>query len=60
MDSSHLQQFAERAALGRALEKVFVVMGEPKAALFLAQRIRDYAGVEAVVPQLGDSVEIEL
>lgn len=61
MDSSHLQEFAERAARRRgALEKVFVVMGEPRSALFLAQRIRDYTGVEVVVPQLGDSVEIEL
>lgn len=42
------------------LEKVFVVMGEPRASLFLAQRIRDYLGVEAIVPKLGDSVEIEI
>lgn len=60
MDSDHLQEFAGKAAEGGMLEKVFVVMGEPKSALFLAQRIRDYAGVEAVVPQMGESVEIEL
>lgn len=60
MDSEHLQTFAGRAAGSGALEKVFVVMGEPKAALFLAQRIRDYAGVEAYVPELGESVEISL
>ena len=60
MDSSHLQEFAEHAAEGGALEKVFVVMGEPRSALFLAQRIRDYTGVKAYVPELGESVEIEL
>ncbi len=34
-------------------------MGEPRFALFLAQRIKDYAGIETYVPQLGESVEIE-
>lgn len=59
-DSEHLQEFAARAAEGGTLEKVFLVMGEPKASFFLAQRIRDYVGVEAVVPQLGDTVKIGL
>jgi len=43
-----------------ALKKVFITMGEPKAAMFLAQRLRDYVGVDAVVPKKGDSVEINL
>ena len=43
-----------------SLKKVFVVMGEPGASLFLAQRIRDYLGVTAVVPQAGERVEIVL
>ncbi len=60
MDSEHLQEFAAKAAQSGALEKVFVVMGEPRASLFLAQRIRDYLGVAAVVPELGESVEISL
>lgn len=68
-DSEHLLEFVSRAADlpargaqagGGTLEKVFVTMGEPKASLFLAQRIRDYVGVEAYVPQIGESVEIEL
>jgi metallo-beta-lactamase family protein len=60
MGSEHLQEFAAKAAESGTLEKVFVVMGEPRSALFLAQRLRDYSGVPAVVPQLGNSVEIEL
>ncbi len=57
-DGEHLLQFATDAAEKKTLEQVFVVMGEPKASLFLAQRIRDYAGVGAVVPQAGEGVEI--
>ena len=60
MDSEHLQEFAAKAAESGTLEKVFVVMGEPRASLFLAQRIRDYLGVAAHVPEMGESVEIEL
>lgn len=60
MDGAHLQEFAEQAAAGGVLEEVFVVMGEPRSALFLAQRIRDYAGVSTQVPEMGKSVAIEL
>ncbi len=62
-DRDRLLEFVARissAAADGGLEKVFVVMGEPRSALFLAQRLRDYHGVEAVVPQLGESVEISL
>lgn len=41
-------------------KKVFVAMGEPKASLFLVQRLRDYLDVDAVAPTQGDSYEIEL
>lgn len=41
------------------VQKVFVVMGEPKASSFLAQRLRDYLGLNAVVPKRGESVELE-
>lgn len=60
MDGAHLQEFAGQAAEGGVLEKVFVVMGEPRSALFLAQRIRDYIGVNTHVPELGESVKISL
>lgn len=59
-DSEHLLEFVSRDAEGGALEKVFVVMGEPKASLFLAQRIRDYVGVDAVVPERGEITQIDL
>lgn len=35
-------------------------MGELRSALFLAQRIKDYHGSETYVPQIGESVEVEL
>lgn len=38
------------------VKKVFVVMGEPKSAMFLVQRIRDNLGVDAYAPSQGDSV----
>lgn len=45
---------------GESLKKVFVVMGEPGASAFLAQRVRDFLGVDTAVPQRGDSAEITL
>jgi metallo-beta-lactamase family protein len=56
-DRDQLLAFAESA--GESLEEAFVVMGEPKASAFLAQRIKDFLGVEALVPSLGDSISIE-
>jgi metallo-beta-lactamase family protein len=41
------------------LKQVFVVMGETSASTFLAQRIRDFLGLDAVVPTASSSVEIE-
>ncbi len=57
-DSDHLIEFVEHTA--KTVKKVFVAMGEPKASLFLVQRLRDYLNVDAVYPKKGDSVEIEL
>jgi metallo-beta-lactamase family protein len=36
------------------LEKVLVVQGEPAASLFLSQRVRDYLGIHAHAPRLGE------
>jgi metallo-beta-lactamase family protein len=56
-DMDHLVEFAEQ---GRdTLKKVFVTIGEPKSSMFLAQRLRDYVGLNAVVPQPGDVVDLE-
>lgn len=38
------------------LKKVFLVHSEPKAAFTLAQRLRDYLGVEAITPKYGDNI----
>jgi len=35
------------------IKKVFVVMGEPKASTFLAQRLRDELEVDAIYPERG-------
>ncbi len=42
----------------KTLKKLFVTMGEPKSSQFFAQRVRDYVGVNAVYPSLGETVEL--
>jgi len=56
-DRDQLLQFIEQA--DTSLKKVFITMGEPRASLFLAQRARDFLGVDAVVPENGASYDIE-
>lgn len=56
-DRDALLSFAEQA--GESLERVFVALGEPSSSLFLAQRIRDFLGIDARVPDSGESVELE-
>lgn len=48
-DSDHLLEFAATAQ--DTAKRIFVAMGEPKASLFLAQKIRDNLGVEALYPE---------
>lgn len=57
-DSDHLLQFVDDTK--DTLQKVFVAMGEPKSSMFLAQRLRDYLGVDAKCPEVGETEEIEL
>lgn len=45
--------------LSASAKKIFVVMGEPKSSMFLAQRIRDYLGLEAYAPEGDTSVDLE-
>lgn len=40
------------------LKKVFVVMGEPKSAMFLVQKLRDNLGIDAYAPEAGSSVTL--
>lgn len=56
-DSYHLVKFVGTAK--DTLKKVFVVMGEPHSSMFLAQKIRDNHGVEAIAPELYDVVELD-
>jgi len=53
-DSNGLLDFVSQSA--ETLKQVFVVMGEPKASLFLVQRIRDYFGLDARAPEAGEEV----
>jgi metallo-beta-lactamase family protein len=55
-DSDHLLDFVNSA--DERLKKVFVVMGELKASMFLAQRIRDELSVKAFTPTVGESIEL--
>lgn len=55
-DSDRLLEFV---STGEKLKKVFVVMGEPRSAMYLAQRINDEFNVKAVAPEAGDVVELE-
>ncbi|MEK7515910.1 MAG: MBL fold metallo-hydrolase RNA specificity domain-containing protein, partial [Patescibacteria group bacterium] len=55
-DRDGLLKFAE-ASLPRA-KTIFTAIGEPSAERFLAQRIHDYLGASAIVPDLGQSWEI--
>jgi metallo-beta-lactamase family protein len=57
-DSDHLLTFVQNTA--ETIKKVFVVMGEPKSSLFLAQKLRDYLGIDAVSPKDGESAEIDV
>ena len=41
------------------VKKVFVVMGEPKSTMFLAQKLRDNLGIDAMAPEQGSSVTLE-
>lgn len=55
-DRDELMQFAE-AALPSA-KTIFVALGEPSSERFLAQRIHDFLGAHAVVPEAGERWEI--
>lgn len=53
-DSDHLVEFVEDTA--NTLKKVYVVMGEPKSSMHLAQRLRDNLDVNAYTPEAGEEV----
>jgi metallo-beta-lactamase family protein len=57
-DRDQLLQFAEAALAGKRTKTIFTALGEPAAERFLAQRIHDYLGGSAVVPESGETWEI--
>ncbi len=56
-DSDHLVEFALESA--PTLRQVFVVLGEPKSSLYLAQRLQD-EGVKAMYPERGKRYPLSL
>lgn len=57
-DSDGLVDFVGESA--DSLQKIFTLMGEPKASMHLAQRIRDEYNLDAIYPERGKVYEIEL
>lgn len=55
-DSDRLIDFVSTAT---GLKKVFVVMGEPKSAMHLSQRISDEFDIKAVAPDAGEEAVLE-
>ncbi len=55
-DRDQLMDFVERT--GEKLEKAFVVMGEPRSSIFFAQRVKDFLGIDALVPEKDESHEL--
>ena len=56
-DSDRLLEFVQGTA--DHVKKVFVVMGEPKSSLFLAQKIRDNLGIDTHTPDAGETIVLE-
>lgn len=57
-DRDELLKFAEAALVAKRPKAIFTALGEPSAERFLAQRIHDYLGARAIVPEAGQSWEI--
>lgn len=56
-DSDHLVEFVADTA--KSLKRVFTVMGEPKSAFFLAQKIKDNLGIQTESPKAGDVIILD-
>lgn len=56
-DSFHLVKFVEKTK--DTLKTAFITMGEPKVSMFLAQKLRDNLGVNAIVPEQDQVVELD-
>jgi metallo-beta-lactamase family protein len=56
-DSDHLLEFV--GTIAKTVKKVFCVMGEPKSAMYLAQKIRDTLGIDAYTPNAGEQIVLD-
>lgn len=56
-DSEHLVEFVSSTA--QSIERVYVVMGEPRSSLYLAQRLHDFLGINTVVPAASEAVTLD-
>lgn len=57
-DRDELMKYAEAALSQKRPKAIFTALGEPAAERFLAQRIHDYLGGNAIVPEYGQTWEI--
>ena len=57
-DSANLIKFVETST--DTLKQVFIVLGEPKSAMFLGQRISENYDIPVKLPELGETVELEM
>ncbi|PIR83066.1 hypothetical protein COU19_02780 [Candidatus Kaiserbacteria bacterium CG10_big_fil_rev_8_21_14_0_10_56_12] len=57
-DRDELLKFAEAALAKKRPQAIFTALGEPATERFLAQRIHDYLGARAIVPEYGQTWEI--
>ncbi len=57
-DRDGLLSFAEASLAGKRVKTIFTAIGEPSAERFLSQRIHDYLGATAIVPDFGQTWEI--
>lgn len=56
-DSDHLVEFVSYAV--DTLKSVYVIMGEPKSSMHLAQKLRDNLGVKAYSPDSGEQITLK-
>lgn len=57
-DTNALLEFA--GTMQDTVKKIFLVHAEPGVALFFAQRLRDYLGIDTRIPKEGETIEIDM
>lgn len=57
-DRDELLHFVEESLKSGRIKTIFTALGEPSSARFLAQRIHDFLGTRAIVPEQGHTWEV--